>query len=98
MADHCYDTSAAVKHYRAEVGTAKVDGLLADRASRHYLSTLGAVEIHSVFARLVRTGQVTAAEFRRLRGRLLKVNLGWPPPAHCPGRSARRMNSITSRW
>jgi predicted nucleic acid-binding protein len=71
MAEHFYDTSAAVKHYRAELGTAKVDCLLADAASRHYLSTLGVVEAHSVFARLVRMGQITAAEFHRLRGRLL---------------------------
>jgi predicted nucleic acid-binding protein len=71
MADHFYDTSAAVKHYRAELGTAKVDGLLADASARHYLSTLGVVEIHSVFARLARVGQVTAAEFHRLCGRLL---------------------------
>jgi hypothetical protein len=71
MADRFYDTSAAVKHYRAELGTAKVDALLADPASRHYLSTLGVVEAHSVFARPVRTGQITAAEFHRLRGRLL---------------------------
>jgi predicted nucleic acid-binding protein len=71
MAEHFYDTSAAVKHYRTEVGTAKVDSLLADTASHHYLSTLGVVEIHSVFARLVRMGQITPAEFHRLRGRLL---------------------------
>jgi hypothetical protein len=70
MAEHFYDTSAAVKHYRAELGTAKVDSFLADSASRHYLSTLGVVEAHSVFARLVRMGQITAAEFHRLRGRL----------------------------
>lgn len=71
MAEHFYDTSAAVKHYRAELGTAKIDSLLADAAARHYLSTLGVVEAHSVFARLVRMGQITAAEFQRLRGRLL---------------------------
>jgi predicted nucleic acid-binding protein len=71
MAEHFFDTSAAVKHYRAELGTVKVDALLADPGSRHYLSTLGVVELHSVFARLVRTGQITAAEFLRLRGRLL---------------------------
>jgi hypothetical protein len=29
MADHFFDTSAAAKHYRAEVGTATVDTLLA---------------------------------------------------------------------
>ena len=71
MAEHFYDTSAAVKHYRAEVGTATVDTLLADTASRHYLSALGVIEIHSVFARLVRMGQLTLPEFRRLRGLLL---------------------------
>ncbi|HLJ96966.1 MAG TPA: type II toxin-antitoxin system VapC family toxin [Gemmataceae bacterium] len=71
MAEHFYDTSAAVKNYRAELGTARVDGLLADAASRHYLSTLGVVEAHSVFARLVRMGQIAAVEFHRLRGRLL---------------------------
>ena len=71
MAEHFYDTSAAVKHYRAELGTAKVDGLLADTASRHYLTTLSVVEAHSAFARLVRMGQITTLEFHRLRGRLL---------------------------
>jgi hypothetical protein len=45
MAEHFHDTSAAVKHYRNEPGTARVDALLADTASRHYLSTLGVVEI-----------------------------------------------------
>jgi predicted nucleic acid-binding protein len=70
MAEHFYDTSAAVKHYRVELGTAKVDGLLADSASRHYLSTLSVVETHSVFARLVRLGQITVAEFHSLRSGL----------------------------
>jgi predicted nucleic acid-binding protein len=71
MAEYFYDTSAAVKHYRTELGTAKVDNLLGDTASHHYLSTLGVVEIHSVFARLVRMGQITPVEFHRLRGGLL---------------------------
>jgi predicted nucleic acid-binding protein len=71
MAEHFYDTSAAVKHYRSELGTAKVDGLLADPASGHYLSTLGVIEVHSVFARLVRMGQITPQDFQRLRGLLL---------------------------
>ena len=71
MADRFFDTSAAVKHSRAELGIAKVDSLLADTAARHYLSTLGVVEAHSVFSGLVRMGQITAAEFHHLRGRLL---------------------------
>jgi predicted nucleic acid-binding protein len=71
MAERFYDTSAAVKHYRVELGTAKVDTLLAEAGSRHFLSTLGVVEVQSVFARLVRIGQITTADFPRLRGRLL---------------------------
>ncbi len=71
MPEHFYDTSAAVKHYRAEIGTTKVDGLLADTASRHFLSALAIVEIHSVFARLVRTGILTTADFVKLRSCLL---------------------------
>src|SRR5262249_9030004 len=45
--------------------------LLADSGSRHSLSILAVIEIHSVFARLARTGQITVAEFHRLLGRLL---------------------------
>jgi predicted nucleic acid-binding protein len=71
MPDHFFDTSAAAKHYRAEVGTAKVDALLAEVGSRHLLSALSVVELHSVLARLVRTGQITDADFRLVRGRFL---------------------------
>ena len=44
MADRFFDTSAFAKHYRAELGTAKVDGFLAETGSRHFISALGAVE------------------------------------------------------
>lgn len=71
MADRLFDTSAAAKHYRAEVGTAKVDTLLAGTGANHFLSALSVVELHSVLARLVRTGQITAADFLLARGRFL---------------------------
>jgi predicted nucleic acid-binding protein len=71
MADRFFDTSAAVKHYRTEPGTSKVDALLADPGSRHFVSAVGVVEVHSVFARLVRTGEITAADFNLVRGRFL---------------------------
>jgi len=38
MADRFFDTSAVIKHYRAEVGTAKVDVFLAEVGSRHFIS------------------------------------------------------------
>lgn len=71
MADRFFDTSALAKHYRAEVGTARVDALLAEAGARHFISALGVVELHSVLARLARTGQITAADFHLARGRFL---------------------------
>src|SRR5436305_427197 len=71
MAEHFFDTSAAAKHYRAEVGTAKVDALLAQAGANHSLSVLSVVELHSVLARLVRTGQITSTDFHLARGRFL---------------------------
>ena len=63
MADRFFDTSAAVKHYHAEVGTPKVDALLAEAGARHFLSDLAIVEFHSVMARLVRSGTITAVRY-----------------------------------
>ncbi len=63
MADHFFDTSALGKHYHAETGTDVVDGLLAAVGSRHFISRLAAVELHSALAKKVRTGQLTRADF-----------------------------------
>ncbi len=71
MADRFFDTSAAAKHYRVEVGTAKVDAFLAEAGARHFLSDLSVVELHSVLARLVRMGHIAAADFHLVRGRFL---------------------------
>lgn len=71
MADRFFDTSAVAKHYRAEVGTAQIDALLAEVGSRHLISALGVVELQSVLARLVRTSQITTADFHLARGRFL---------------------------
>ena len=53
MADRFYDTSAFAKHYRAELGSAKVDAFLAETGSHHFISALGVVELHSVLVALV---------------------------------------------
>jgi uncharacterized protein len=71
MADRFFDTSAFAKHYRTEVGTATVDAFLAETGSRHFISALGVVELHSVLARLVREGKITAADFQLTRKRFL---------------------------
>jgi predicted nucleic acid-binding protein len=71
MADRFFDTSAAVKHYHPETGTAKVDALLAEVGARHFFSDLTTVEFHSVLARLVRTGTIATGAFNLARGRFL---------------------------
>src|SRR4051794_25025820 len=54
MASYFLDTSALVKHYHTEHGTDKVDALLAQAGSSHYISRLIVTEFHSVFALKVR--------------------------------------------
>jgi hypothetical protein len=71
MADQFFDTSAAAKHYRVELGTPRVDALLAQPGVAHVLSALSVVEFHSVLARLTRTGQISVADFHLARGRFL---------------------------
>jgi predicted nucleic acid-binding protein len=66
MPDSFFDTSALGKHYHAEVGTAKVDQLLAHPGSRSFISRLTVVEIQSVFAKKVRTGVLALADFQLL--------------------------------
>ena len=63
------DTSALAKHYHVELGSAVIDGLWNDAARSLYISRLSALEIVSVFARKVRTGLITAADFDVLRRR-----------------------------
>jgi hypothetical protein len=48
MANYFLDTSGLVRHYHAEVGSVKVDGLWADAAARLDISRLGVVETVSV--------------------------------------------------
>src|SRR5438309_5186830 len=69
MADHFLDTSALVKHYHAELGSAEVDRLWADPTATLFISRLGVVEAVSVFAKKVRSGQISAADFALLRRR-----------------------------
>jgi hypothetical protein len=71
VADRFFDTSAIAKHYRNELGTVTVDGFLAEPGAPHFICALSVVELHSVFARLVLTGQITSADFHLARGRFL---------------------------
>jgi hypothetical protein len=90
MADRFFDTSAIAKHYRVEVGTARVEALLAEAGARHFVSALAVVDLHSVFARLVRTGHITAADFGLGGGGSLRTSL----PVY--GRSSRSEMPIST--
>jgi uncharacterized protein len=68
MARSFFDTSALVKHYHPEAGTAAVDRIIAEPGAELFIARLTLVETISVFAIKVRTGEFDAAEFARLRG------------------------------
>ena len=70
MPRHFLDSSALVKRYHQESGSAKVDGLFNATANRFFVSRLALVEVRSSFARLVREGTLTTSEFGDLVARL----------------------------
>lgn len=71
MPGYFWDTSALVKHYHPELGTAKVDALLRAPGFQQVLSRLAVTETFSVFAGKVRAGVITQAEFDLLCRRFL---------------------------
>ena len=71
MADYFLDTSALAKLYHAESGTDFVRQLLAQPSARAIVSRLSVVEIESVFAIKVRTGELDAAGQELARRRFL---------------------------
>jgi predicted nucleic acid-binding protein len=54
MPHYFLDSSALVKHYHAETGTADVDRLLAEPNARHFIARLTVVEVQSALVRKVR--------------------------------------------
>src|SRR6266581_1678330 len=69
MPVHFFDTSAISKHYHAQTGTAKVNALLALPDASQLISRLSVVELHSVFAKKVRVGELAPADFQKLTRR-----------------------------
>ena len=70
MPRYFFDTSALVKHYRAENGTDAVDRIIDEEGAELLIARLTLVETVSAFATKVRTGEFDALEFARLRGLL----------------------------
>jgi hypothetical protein len=53
-----FDTSALAKVYREKMGSDFVDRVLSEPGSQHRISRLTIVELESVFALKVRTGEI----------------------------------------
>jgi predicted nucleic acid-binding protein len=66
MPSYFLDTSVLNKHYHVEVGTADVDAIFANPNAQIYISRLAFVEFRSAFARKVRNGQTTPANFQHV--------------------------------
>lgn len=69
MASYFFDTSALVKHYHPEQGTAEVDRILNEPGSRYVVSRLLVVEIHSALAMKVRTQVIALQDFQQFQKR-----------------------------
>lgn len=70
MARYFLDSSALVKRYHDEAGSAQVASLFDAPGDRLFISRLAVVELHSSFARLVREGVLAEPDFRKLVSRL----------------------------
>jgi len=70
MARYFLDSSAPVKRYHMESGTADVETLFKEPGNRFFISRLALVEVQSSLARLVRETTLTEKVFRELAGRL----------------------------
>jgi uncharacterized protein len=71
MPRYYFDTSALVKNYHVESGTADVRRILNESGSEFFISRLSTVEMLSGFAGKVRTGVFSSSDFGNLRRRFL---------------------------
>ena len=71
MASYFLDSSALAKHYHPEVGTSRVDAVLAEAGASHFISRLCVTELHSLFAKKVREGVLPANSLAGLLRRFL---------------------------
>ena len=63
-ATYFLDTSALIKLYHQEEGSEVVEAWAADQTAQIWLSDLARVELHSVFVRKVREGELTEADLQ----------------------------------
>ena len=86
MADYFLDTSALAKLYHQEIGSDYTDRILEQTDSRSLISRLSIVELESVLAVKIRTGEIDQAALqiarRRFRADLARQRLFVAPPLH----------------
>jgi predicted nucleic acid-binding protein len=71
MAIYFLDSSAMVKPYQAEVGTAEVDRVLSEPNSRHFIALLAVVKVQSAFVGKAREGHISLADLDAVRQQFL---------------------------
>jgi predicted nucleic acid-binding protein len=69
MPGYFFDTSALVKRYHPEVGSAEVDGIWNDPANELFISRLATLEVVAAFAGKVRAATLSRSGFDVLRRR-----------------------------
>jgi predicted nucleic acid-binding protein len=84
LPDYFLDTSALAKLYHKEIGSEHMDRILEERGSRSIISHLSIVEIESVLAIKMRTGEIDEPAMevarRRFRADLAQQRLLVAPP------------------
>jgi predicted nucleic acid-binding protein len=86
VANYFLDTSALAKLYHHESGSDYMDRILEDVGSRSLISRLSIVELESVLALKIRTGEIDQPAVqlarRRFRADLARMRLIVAPPVH----------------
>jgi len=86
VANYFLDTSALAKLYHQETGSDYMDRILEQTGSRSLISRLSIVELESVLAIKIRTGEIDQAALqiarRRFRADLARQRLFVAPPVH----------------
>jgi predicted nucleic acid-binding protein len=69
MARYFFDSSALIKYYHREAGSPRVQRMLGEADSEHFIARFTLVELLSGLAKKVRMGVITAREYGQLRRR-----------------------------
>lgn len=65
------DTSALVKHYHPELGSAAIEAVIAENGAGVAISSLGLLEVRSALSTKARTGSITRDEAATLMLRVM---------------------------